>query len=83
MLGDGLLAFSRHPAQWKYLASNPTLAVNAFNELLRYDGPVQATAREALEDISFMGKIILQGKRVTVLLGSANHVPLSIFSVAG
>ena len=34
---------------------------------------MQATTREALEDISFAGKTILRGQRVTVLLGSANH----------
>ncbi len=73
LLGNGLLALSRHPEQWKYLASHPALPVNALNELLRYDGPVQATTREALEDISFADKTILRGHRVTVLLGSANH----------
>jgi cytochrome P450 len=73
LLGNGLLALSRHPEQWRYLASDPALALNAVNELLRYDGPVQATTREALVDISLAGKTIMQGQRVTVLLGSANH----------
>jgi cytochrome P450 len=73
LLGNGLLALSRHPEQWNRLVSDPTLGGNAVNELLRYDGPVQATTREALEDISFADKTILRGQRVTVLLGSANH----------
>jgi cytochrome P450 len=73
LLGNGLLALSRHPEQWEDLVSDPALVVNAINELLRYDGPVQATAREALVDISFAGKTIMRGQRVTVLLGSANH----------
>ena len=73
LLGNGLLALCRHPEQWKYLVSDLSLAPNAVNELLRYDGPVQATTREALEDIPFADKTIRQGQRVTVLLGSANH----------
>jgi cytochrome P450 len=73
LLGNGLLALSRHPEQWKYLVSDPVLAANAVNEILRYDGPVQATTREALEDIPLADKTILRGQRVTVLLGSANH----------
>jgi cytochrome P450 len=73
LLGNGLLALFRHPGQWEHLTSDPALAVNAINELLRYDGPVQATTREALVDISFAGKTFKRGQCVTLLLGSANH----------
>jgi cytochrome P450 len=73
LLGNGLLALSRYPRQWMYLVSDLSLAPNAVNELLRYDGPVQATTREALEDTELADKTIRQGQRVTLLLGSANH----------
>jgi cytochrome P450 len=72
LLGNGLLALSRHPNQWQRLAAAP-MAPAAVNELLRYDGPVQSTSRQALEDVPLANKVIKQGQRVTVFLGSANH----------
>jgi hypothetical protein len=73
LLGNGLLALSRHPEQWARLAAVPLVAPAAVNELLRYDGPVQATGRLALEDVPLADKIIRQGQHVTVILGSANR----------
>jgi cytochrome P450 len=73
LLGNGLLALSRNPDQWQLLARDPSIAPSAVSELLRFDGPVQATAREAIEDVSIGGKTIMQEQRVTVLLGSANR----------
>jgi cytochrome P450 len=73
LLGNGLLALSRHPDEWTRLVAAPTVAPSAVNELLRYDGPVQSTGRQALEDIPLGDKIIKQGQHVTVFLGSANR----------
>jgi cytochrome P450 len=73
LLGNGLLALSRHPEQWARLVASPVVAPAAVNELLRYDGPVQATGRLALEDVPLADKIIKRGQHVTVILGSANH----------
>jgi len=73
LLGNGLVALSRHPEQWQRLVATHSVAPGAINELLRYDGPVQATARQAIEDISLGNKTIKQGQQVTVILGSANR----------
>jgi cytochrome P450 len=73
LLGNGLLALSHHPEQWRRMGAAAALAPSAVNELLRYDGPVQATGRQALEDIDLAGKSIKKGQHVTVLLGSANR----------
>src|ERR1700722_12324403 len=72
LLGNGLLALSRHPEQWARLAASPVTPA-AVNELLRYDGPVQATGRLALEDFPLADKTIKKGEHVTVILGSANR----------
>ena len=72
LLGNGLLALSHHPEQWRRMGAAAP-APSAVNELLRYDGPVQATGRQALEDIELAGKSIKKGQHVTVLLGSANR----------
>jgi cytochrome P450 len=73
LLGNGLLALLRHPDQWRLLADDPGLAAPAVTELLRFDAPVQATSREALEDVNLGVKVIRRGQRARVLLGSANH----------
>ena len=72
LLGNGLLALSHHPEQWRRMGE-AALAPSGVNELLRYDGPVQATGRQALEDLELAGKSIKKGQYVTVLLGSANR----------
>jgi cytochrome P450 len=73
LLGNGLFALLRHPDQWKLLVEDPAIAPAAVNELLRFDAPVQATSREALEDVPLGDKVIVKGQRVRVLLGSANR----------
>jgi cytochrome P450 len=73
LLGNGLLALSRHPQEWKFLVDNPAVTPGAVNELLRFDGPVQVTGREATDDIALGTRTIRKGERVTVLLGAANH----------
>jgi cytochrome P450 len=73
LLGNGLLALSQNPRQWQLLAHDPGIAPSAVSELLRFDGPVQSTVRNALEDVHIGGKTIAQGQRVTVLLGSTNR----------
>ncbi len=73
LLSSGLLALSRHPDQWQLLVADPQLATSAVNELLRFDGPVQATARQATEDLVLGDRTVRSGEPVTVFLGSANR----------
>jgi len=73
LLGNGLLALLSHPAEWQLLVADQTIVPHAVSELLRFDAPVQATSREALEDVELGGKIIRKGQRARVLLGSANR----------
>ncbi len=73
LIGNGTLALLRHPDQWRALVANPALARNAAEELLRYDAPVQFTARTTLEPIDIGGIGIDQGTDVRFVLGSANR----------
>jgi cytochrome P450 len=75
LLGNGLLALLQNRAQWELLSTDDTLLPSAVNELLRFDAPVQATSREATENVQLGDKMILAGDRVTLFLGSANHDP--------
>ncbi len=75
MIGNGVLALLRHPAQLARLRDDPTLIGSAVNELLRYDGPVQVTGRQANQDLEIAGVRVARGQHVTTVLGAANHDP--------
>lgn len=75
LIGNGLLALLRHPDQLRRLRDEPALLRPAIEELLRYDGPVSAMARVALEDVSLGGKTIHRGDRVFNMLNAANRDP--------
>ncbi|HEY6794315.1 MAG TPA: cytochrome P450, partial [Kineosporiaceae bacterium] len=47
----------------------------AVEEILRYDSPVQSTARAALRDVTVDGDVVPAGSVVALLLGGANRDP--------
>ena len=75
LIGNGLLALLRNPDQLERLQSDPDLIDTALDELLRYDGPVQATSRIALEDFKIGSADVRKGQNVIVVLGAANRDP--------
>lgn len=75
LIGNGTLALLREPDQWNRLCEEPAVLPTAIEELLRYDGPVQATVRVALEDVAIDDQVISEGSLVLVNIGSANHDP--------
>jgi cytochrome P450 len=75
LLGNGLLALLRHPDQLARLRADRRLLRPAVEELLRYDSPVQITARTANADLEVGEERIEAGNTVLVLLGAANRDP--------
>ena len=75
LIGNGTLALLRHPEQLRRLREDPALIGSAIEELLRYDGPVQRTARIPSEDITIGGRTIPRGEMVMPFLGAANRDP--------
>ena len=75
LIGNGLLALQRNPDQWKLLVSDPSLAANAVEELLRYDSSVQLTGRKVSVDTEIGDQKIGRGEDVMCLLGAANRDP--------
>jgi cytochrome P450 len=67
------LLFGRHPEQWERLRTAPALIPAAFNEILRWESPVQAFARGVTADYDMDGVTLRAGSRVLLLYGSANR----------
>jgi len=78
LIGNGLLALLTHPEQWRMLRDNPALIPNAIEEILRFDGPVQAVSRTAAETVELSGVALEKQEIVVALIGAANRDP-SVF----
>ena len=75
LIGNGLLALLHDPGQLDRLRHDRSLLRPAVEELLRYDSPVQITARTAYEEIEVGGHAVEPGSAVIALLGAANRDP--------
>lgn len=75
LIGNTMLALLEHPDAWRRVTEDPELAAAAVEETLRYDAPVQRTARFALEDLTIEGERLAKGDIVVILLGGANRDP--------
>jgi pimeloyl-[acyl-carrier protein] synthase len=75
LIGNGTLALLRHPHELRRLRENPGLIASAVEELLRYDGPVQRTARIPSEDVTVGGRTIGKGEMVLPFIGAADRDP--------
>jgi cytochrome P450 len=75
LIGNGTLALFEHPNQLAWLAHHPELSVQAIDELLRYDSPVQVASRVALTDLVLGKSRVLAGQQALIVLGAANRDP--------
>jgi len=76
LIGNGLLTLLQHPDQLARLRANPSLLHVAVEEVLRFQSPVQADGRRALEPASVAGHAVDEGDWVITFLGAANRDPL-------
>ncbi|HEX4264070.1 MAG TPA: cytochrome P450 [Verrucomicrobiae bacterium] len=75
LLGNGVLALLRNPAELEKLRANPALVPSAVEELLRYESPTQYTGRIAPQDTQLGGKQIKKKQAVFAVLGAGNRDP--------
>jgi cytochrome P450 len=75
LIGNGTLALLRHPHELRRLRERPGLITSAVEELLRYDGPVQRSARIPSEDVTIGGYTIRKGEMVLPFIGAADRDP--------
>jgi cytochrome P450 len=74
LIGNGTVALLTDPRARERLAAEPEIASRAVEELLRYDGPVEATTfRYARTDLELAGASIARGDIVLGAVLSANR----------
>lgn len=74
-LANGLITFLRFPAEREKCLTRPDGFLNAVDEVLRFESPVQQITRHAAEDLEIRGVEIKAGEGVSFLLGAANRDP--------
>jgi cytochrome P450 len=75
LIGNGTLALLRHPDELQKLRDDPSLVRGAIEELLRFEGPVTAVIRVALEEITIGAARVPPGHDVLIAIGAANRDP--------
>ncbi|RDI53147.1 cytochrome P450 [Nocardia mexicana] len=75
LIGNGVVQLLNHPDQLARLREEPELWPNAVEEVLRFDAPVQNTARIAGRDLELGGAPVREGTTVVLLLAGANRDP--------
>jgi cytochrome P450 len=75
LIGNGILALLQNPTQLELLRKTPSLLESAIEEIIRYNGPVQAISRTALESYEIGDTQITKGDRLSLNLAAANRDP--------
>jgi cytochrome P450 len=75
LIGNGMYTLLQNPEQTTELRGHPDMIRSAVEELLRYESPVQFTARVLKEDIEICGQRIPKKWSILCMLGAANRDP--------
>ena len=71
----GVLDFVRFPGQWQALREDPSLARNAFEEVVRLESPVMNFFRTTAEPVELAGASLPAEAKVLVSFAGANRDP--------
>jgi 4-methoxybenzoate monooxygenase (O-demethylating) len=74
-LGNALYCFAGHPEQWSVLRENPNLIRGSFEEVLRFEAPVQTFFRTTAKAVDVGDVQIGDGEKVLLFLAAANRDP--------
>jgi cytochrome P450 len=75
LIASGYRTLLCNPESFEQLRSHSEIAASAVEELLRFESPVQHTARIAPAEMQLGGKSIKKGARVVAVLAAANRDP--------
>ena len=72
-LGNAILCFATHPDQWAALHADPGRSRAAFEEVLRFESPVQTFFRTTTREVEVDGVTVPEGEKVLLFLAAANR----------
>ncbi|MEZ5958844.1 MAG: cytochrome P450 [Hyphomonadaceae bacterium] len=75
LIGNGVYALLTHPTELAKLKADPGIVNQVVEEVLRYDGPVDITARVTPREMEIGGCPMKARESVISLLRAANHDP--------
>jgi len=75
LIGNGIVALVRHPAELAKLRANPALIGSAVEECLRFDGPILLTVRITRDEVRLGDQVIPKDRVVMAMLAAANRDP--------
>jgi cytochrome P450 len=75
VVGNGVLALTRHRDQWQRLIEDRDLLPTAVEELIRFDSPLQLFERTAVTEVEIAGVSLRPGDKIAALLGAAGRDP--------
>lgn len=74
-LSASVYAFASHPDQWDKVRADPKLVRPAFEEVVRWAGPVQTFFRTVAEDTEFAGVRLPKDRKILLIMAAANRDP--------
>jgi 4-methoxybenzoate monooxygenase (O-demethylating) len=74
-IGNALYAFGENPAQWQALRDNLTMARTAYDEVLRWESPIQTFFRTTTREVEIGAVAIPADAKILLFLASANRDP--------
>ncbi|MBW8792397.1 MAG: cytochrome P450, partial [Streptomyces sp.] len=74
-ISSALWLFAEHPTAWTALRADRTLLRSAFEEVVRFESPVQTFFRRTTRAVEIDGVTIPPRAQVAILFGSANRDP--------
>jgi len=75
LIGNGLVALSKHPAEKARLIGHPEMIKTAVEEMLRYESSNQLGNRMTVEHVGLGGLTLPPGTSITLCIGAANRDP--------
>lgn len=73
LVGNGMWALLQNPEEMRELRENPEIIRTSVEELLRFESPIQYTARIVKEEIEICGTRLRRGQTILCMLGAANR----------
>jgi cytochrome P450 len=74
-IGNGLYALASNPGEWRALRENPALVRSAFDEILRWEAPVQTFFRTTTSAVELGGIALPADAKILLFLAAANRDP--------